>query len=79
VGKDDHHIVSFPPVNRDARKAAFNARRAEKSGSVFVKIPTGRLSLKMANTTILVKGPQDPDLGAVPPITRSPTLVLFRL
>ncbi len=68
--KNDHHIVSFPPVDRAARKAAFEARRAER-GSVRVKIPTGKLGLTMS-PIIIMKGPEDPNTRES--ITRIPSV-----
>jgi pectate lyase len=67
VAKGGHHVISLPPVNQAARKAAL--RRVER-GSAFVKIPTGKLAI--ANSTVIMKGPQEPNLGANPPITKSP-------
>jgi hypothetical protein len=70
VAKGEHHVISLPPVNQAARKAAL--RRAER-GSARVKIPTGKLGLFMANTVIIMKGPTPP--GTVVSIDGIPNLV----
>ena len=52
------HVASLPPVDKVRRREIFDERKRERGHVVFVR--PGRLSF-MADTTIIMKGPQEPN------------------
>jgi len=62
------HITSLAPVNRGKREELVALRKIERRrhGGVVVSVRSGEL--RMANTTVVMKGPQEPSTTAYIPV-----------